>query len=370
MKKTISIILAVLMLACCMPFSVFAFSNTVVFSTSDSFTDSHQLDSNVEYVIKNGVTMTVPSGFTLYIPQNAQITVEKGATLNVVGEIRISDFGALYSSGIIINGDHVKKDNGAENAAAMVQLRFPDLNSADVQLKDKIEVSFSYEGAEEQNVPDYGCDYFVPMNTEIHINAHIIEPDAIHDKYDDSKLNVKLNGTTQLPYVTGANLGTGYFKYQTITGGDISYAKWTTANNSDFLTTKRIILPSGEGYEVKSRFPVTKTEDGAIVVKYGDPFSFYVDVDEAYDMSKYEVYIHDGYGWMLITAPNNVAAKADDYGYYNIPAVEGDITITVTGVMKNSTISLIGNILETFRNIFKMLQEFFENFQSLFGNNG
>ena len=69
----------------------------------------------------------------------------------------------------------------------------------------------------------------------------------------------------------------------------------------------------------------------------------------------------------------NIAAHEDDYGYYNIPAVTGDITVTVTGVMKNSTISLIGSLLETFKNIFNMFKEFIESLKDLFGgftNNG
>ena len=132
------------------------------------------------------------------------------------------------------------------------------------------------------------------------------------------------------------------------------------------------------------RFPdkVQRTEDGTIVVKYGEPFSFYVDLDEAYDMSNYEVYIYNGYGWLNLGEENQetgdleigkLRAEPDANGYFNVSQVTGDLTISVQGVMKNATINLIGNLLETFRNIFNMLKEFIESLKDLFSgfsNNG
>ena len=366
MKKTLSVILAVLMLACYVPF-VYA-ANQYTFTESAEFTSSDQLADNTEYIIPDGVTMTVKAGKTLFVPSNTRITVQKGGTLNVAGTLAVLAHGSIWCAGNIDHSSHISLED--DTAAVMVEFRFPNLSNDEIRLADKITVSCTYDGMDESadpNIPVGGKSFYVPLDAEVKIDAHIIEPDGTHDKFDDSLLKVKFNNVG-LSYVTGPTAGTGYYTTVATTGGDISYTRWT--NDNDFLTTKKIILPSGEGYEVKSRFPVTKTEDGVIVVKYGDPFSFYVELDEAYDMSNYEVYIHDGYGWMLITAPNNVAAQPDDYGYYNIPAVEGDITVTVTGVMKNETITLIGNLLETFRNIFNMLKEFFASFKELFSGFG
>ena len=381
MKKVISVFLAALMIACCVPFSVFAASQTETFTASANFTSSNQLSSNTEYIIPSGVTMTVPSNLTLYIPANARLTVNAGGTLNVLGSIVIMNFGELYASGIIDLGSNIQIADGDDNAAAMVQMRFPDLNDDAVRLADKITVKFSYDGAEEQTVPVGGGSYFVPLNKEIKIDAHIIEPRPDRDKFDDSLLKIKFNNVG-LSYIAGAKADTGYFTTTATTGGDISYAKWT--NDADFLTTKRIILPSGEGYEVLPRYPdkVQRTEDGTIVVKYGEPFSFYVDLDEAYDMSNYEVYIYNGYGWLNLGEENQetgeleigkLRAEPDANGFFNVSAVTGDLTISVTGVMKNATINLIGNLLETFRNIFNMLKEFIESLKDLFtgfSNNG
>ena len=381
MKKVLSVFLAALLIACCMPFSVFAAGNTVTFSANANFTSSNQLESDTEYIIPDGVTMTVPANLTLYIPAHARLTVNEGGTLNVLGSIVIVDFGELYASGVINYGSNIQKANGADNAAAMVQMRFPNLNDDAVRLADKITVAFSYDDVD-QSVPVGGGSYFVPLNKEIKIDAHIIEPRADRDKFDDSLLKVKFNNVG-LSYVTGATAGTGYFTTTATTGGDVTFAKWT--NDSDFLTTKRIVLPSGEGYEVLPRYPdkIQRTEDGTIVVKYGDPFSFYVDLDEAYDMSRYEVYIYNGYGWLNLGevdeetgtfSLDKINAQPDAYGYYNVSSVTGDLTITVTGVMKNSTINLIGNLMDTFRNIFNMLKEFIESLKDLFSgmnlNNG
>lgn len=392
MKKVISVILAAVMMACLFPYAVFAYGSQHTYSASGEFSLAEPLQSNVEYIIPSGVTMKVPAGITMYIPANCQLTVKEGGTLDVTGSLVILEGGRLWCAGDIDHSDNVKLDN--DGAVAVVQFRFPDLNSNAIRLADKIVVRIAYDDdgvLRETDVPTTGASYDIPLNADVRICAHILEDNEkdaskpLRDKYDDSLLKLKLKNVN-LAYVAGyyyktnqpASVktvpDTGYFGITATTGGTIGYAKWT--NDSDFLTTKKIILPSAEGYECVSRNPVNKTADGVIVVKYGDPFSFRVELDEAYDMSNYEVYINNGYGWLNLNTDaddpeslsfTNIAAKRDEYGYYNIPAVTGDITVTVTGVMKNETITLIGNLIETFRNIFNMLKEFFQSMKDLFG---
>ena len=379
MKKVLSVVLAALLVACCIPFSVFAASGQETllpgaFNETDPSAAGYKLlESNVEYIIPSGTTVTVPSTRLLYVPNNSRITVQEGGKLNVLGNIVVLNSGSIYADGLIEHSSHILLDG--DGAAAMVQFRFPDLNDNSVRLADKITLSYYYDGVNATNqpeaVPVTGLSRYFPMNTEIQIIAKIIEPDNVHDKYDDSLLKVSLNGIG-LSYVTGQKQGEGYFTTTATTGGDITFAKWT--NDSDFLTTKKIILPSGEGYECVPRYPdrVQRTADGTIVVKYGDPFSFKVELDEAYDMSSIEVYIYNGYGWLDLQSNEERTdlvgfnAVPDDYGYYNIPSVNGDITVSVRGVMKNSTISLIGNLMETFKNIFNMLKEFIDGLMNLF----
>ena len=385
MKKVLSVILVAVMLACCIPFTAFALPQETLAAGAFSETDPNspdfkRLESGREYIINSGVTVTIPAERSLDIPTNSRLTVEHGGTLDVLGKIIVNGTGSIFCEGTINHSSNIKLEDA--NASAQVQIRFPDLADPAVMLSDKITVDIWYEGMNpgDARVPVGGGRYNVPLNTEIRIDAHILEDHdkdsskPVRDKFDDSLLKVAFNNVG-LSYVTGEKAGTGYFTTTATTGGDISFAKWTSDN--DFLTTKRIVLPSGEGYEVLPRYPdkIQKTEDGVIVVKYGDPFSFYVDLDEAYDMSKYEVYIYNGYGWLNLgevdeetgnLSLDKINAQPDDYGYYNIRGVTGDITVTVTGVMKNATINLIGNLLETFRSIFNMLKEFIEGIKELF----
>ena len=180
MKKMLSVFLAALLVLCCLPFTAFA-ANEVVFSTNAEFTESHQLASGTEYIIPEGVTMTVPASLTLLIPRTAKLTVAKGGKLVIYGDIMIADTGELWASGEIINGTRIKKEVGAENAVAMAQFRFPDLNDPSVKLADRVSVSFHYdgvdgrEGADPKVVPVGGGEYFMPIGQEIQINAHILE---------------------------------------------------------------------------------------------------------------------------------------------------------------------------------------------------
>lgn len=390
MKKVLSIILAAVLLVGCLPFTVFA-AGTVTFSASREFTASDELQSGTNYLIPAGVTMTVRSDMTLYIPSGTKLEIEEGGTLNVLGTVSVLKSGSIYCRGTIKNSGNIQLNSdpvgeGETAPDVKVQFRFPDLASPSVNLQNKIDVYYDI-GDGIVSVPVSGADRYLPLRSEVKIYAKIREPRADRDKFDDALLKLKFNEVS-LEYVTGEKKGEGYFVTTASTGGDISYAKWTSDN--DFLTTLRIVLPSGEGYECVPRYPdrITKTEDGTIIVKYGEPFSFKVELDEAYDMSNYEVYIYNGYGWLNLetdasaqTGDNaeaslSIAAKPDAYGYYNIPSgsMVGDLTISVRGVMKNSTINLIGNLLETFKNIFNMLREFFDGLKQMFSglkaNNG
>ena len=381
MKKVISVLLAAVMLLCFVPFTVFAEGADV--DLSGEYSTGTQLLDGTTYVVRENTTLTIPVGKTLYVPSGATLKVEQGGTLKVKGKVVVFEGGTLLCDGIIEGSNSIEVE---KNATAKVKFRFPSLSDPNNKLDEILTVNYAYdfEGETfEASASSFPNPYF-PLNTKIRICVHIMEPDPTRDKFDDSLLDVKFNNVV-LPYMEGKyyiddlpastkqHEDTGYFYTTATTGGDIALGKWT--NDSNYLTTKKIILPSGEGYECVSRYPVNKTEDGTIIVKYGEPFAFKVELDEAYDMSSYQVYIYNGYGWLnLITntseagtfSLDEITAQPDEFGYYNIGQVTTDLTVTVTGVMKNSTISLIGNLLETFRSIFNMLKEFFEGIRDMF----
>ena len=90
-----------------------------------------------------------------------------------------------------------------------------------------------------------------------------------------------------------------------------------------------------------------------------------------YDMSAYEVYIYNGYGWTNLDPSQDLAdiepAKPDEYGYYTISEVKGEHTVYVVGVVANETLLMVGNILDMVKNIFEMIAGFFAEILAFFG---
>lgn len=374
MKKTLSVVLAVIMVLCCFPFAAFADGN-VVYDTSAQFTSSNQLESNTTYTIKSGTTMTVPSDLTLYIPTGATIIVEEGAKLVVNGYITMLDGGYLYVYGKLVGGGHI-----GGPGEAYCEYRFPSLASQGLTKTDgtsRVEISYAvsengnaYEDLADSlkftAIPDNGGNVMVALNQYIYIKAHIIEPDESVDKFDDSLLNVYAEGV-------GVNYLQGSHIMQVASSADVTYGTWTTDN--DFLSTFKIYLPTGTGYTVYGRNGEQSAfTDKTVTLKYGQSFSFKVEIEDEYDMSQYEVYIYNGYGWTGYDTTEllkDIApAEPDEYGYYNIDCVKGDTTIYVIGVVKNETITLIGDILSMIRSIFETIKEFFSQLFGSIGNIG
>ncbi len=374
MKKTLSVVLAVIMALCCFPFAAFA-DGSVVYDTSAQFTRSDELVSGTTYTIKSGTTMTVPSGMTLYIPTSATVIVEQGAKLIVNGYITILDGGYLYVYGNLKGGGRI-----GGSGEAYCQYRFPSVASQGLTKSDgtsRVEISYAvsengnaYEDLNNAlkftSIPDNGGDVMVPLNQYIYIKAHIIEPVENEDKFDDSLLNVYAEGV-------GVKFEQGSHSTQIGSSADVTYGTWTTDN--DFLSKFKIYLPTGTGYTVYGRNGEQSAfTDKTVTLKYGQSFSFKVEIEDEYDMSQYEVYIYNGYGWTGYDTTELLKdispAQPDEYGYYNIDCIKGDTTIYVVGVVKNETITLIGDILSMIRSIFETIKGFFEQLFGSLGNLG
>ncbi len=370
MKKTLSVFLAVILAVCCLPFAAFAEGTEITFDASADFEKGDQLTSSNTYRIVSGVTMTVPSGLTLYIPTDAKLYVDNGATLNVLGNIVTQPGSALYVDGVLKNATNV---SGSGDCYA--QYRFPALIEQGLTKTDgSVRIKVSYATSENGNayedqqspltftdVSDNGEKVYMPINQYVYIKAHIIEPDESKDKFDDSLMNVYAEGVG-VPYTQGSHI------MKVGSSADITYGKWTTDN--DFLSTFKIHLPSNKGYTVYGRNGEHSEIGETVYLKYGQSFSFKVEIEPEYDMSTYEVYIYNGYGWTDLDTETLIKdispAKPDEYGYYNISSVEGDTTVYVIGVVKNETITLIGDILSMIRSIFETIKIFFQQFADMF----
>ena len=365
MKKTLAVILSAVMLLCCIPFAVNA-AEQITYSASAEFTGSNELVSGNTYIISDGVTMTVPSNLTLYVPAGAVLRVAEGGKINVLGQIVVLDGGSFFVEGFIYGASNVTV-NGS--GSALAELRFPALSKTsglvDANGNARINVSYAssskgdiYEDLQGtvvwNNVPVGGTSIMAPINQYIYIKAEIVEPQAGYDKFDDSLMGVYINGVG-IPFTQGS--------HHTLltTSGDISYSKWV--KDSDFLNTFNIYLPTGEGYTVYGREGEQSTDGETVKLKYGQSFSFKVEIDPEYDMSSYEVYIYNGYGWANMDTSSllkDIAPSTpDEYGYYHIPEIKGEHTIYVVGVVKNETLLMVGDILDMIRNVFEMIAGFF-----------
>lgn len=373
MKKVLAVLISIVMIACCIPFSVYA-ADTVAYDTNYTFAASNELISGTTYVVTEGVKATVPSDITLYIPTGAVLRVDEGASLNVLGQIVVLDGGSLYIEGFLYGAANVTV-NGS--GSALAEIRFPalDKTSGLVGSDGKAKIQVSYGSSSNGNIYEdtqgtvvfnavgsQGASIMAPLNQYIYIKAEIVEPDSTFDKFDDSLMNVYYNGVG-IPYTQGS--------HHTLltTSGDVTYSKWT--NDDAFLNTFNIYLPTGEGYTVYGREGEQSADGETVKLKYGQSFSFKVEIDPEYDMSAYEVYVYNGYGWSNLdtsTILKDIApAEVDEYGYYHIDEIKGDHTIYVVGIVKNETLLMVGDILDMVRSIFEMISEFFQGIFEMLG---
>ena len=403
MKKTLAIMLSVIMLLGCLPFVVNAaydptvsgtLENPTEFISGTNYTiggvDNEGNQLNVTKTVKAGVTFIIPNNSTLtvepgsnlvvssdagiIIMNNAKLVIKQGAKLNALDDIIVYDGGKLEVYGHLYGATNITVNGTGE---AKAQVRFPALGTTsgliDENNEPRIKVFYGsskngniYEDQQGtvafEEVPASGKTTMLPINQYMYIKAEIVEDEEPFDKYDDSLMNVYFNGVG-VPFTQGS--------HHTIlsTSGDITYGRWVS--DEYFLNSFNVYLPTGEGYTVYGREGEQSADGETVKLKYGQSFSFKVEIDPEYDMSAYEVYVYNGYGWTDLdtsTILKDIApAKPDKYGYYTIDRITGEYTIYVVGVVKNETLLMVGDILDLVRNIFDMITGFFNEILAFFG---
>ena len=405
MKKTIAVILSAIMIFCCIPFAVFAADTTdpADYEIPASAAEYTAITENItigkenrdffkagKYVVCDNVTVTFEDLNTCYIPQNTIIYVADGGTINAVGSLVIDEFamivvkqggtlkvasrlevyrfGELYVEGTLKGAENVAYN---ENAKANVIVTFPSVVGSSVD--GKISVSYATSSSNSlgedaqgklvyEKVPAEGATVKAPINRYFYVKVEIVEADGI-DKYDDSLFKVYCN-EFEIPFSMGSH------PFVATSSAEISYGSWT--KESDFLNTYSIYLPTGDGYAIYGRNGEQWTNGDTPKLKHGEAFSFRIEVDAEYDMSVYEVYIYNGYGWTNLDPTTDLSgiapAKPDEYGYYHIREITGETTVYVTGIMANETLLMIGNILDMVRGVFEMFAGFFQEILGYLGN--
>lgn len=366
-KKTISVILALIMLLSCSPVLLgTALAANITYDESftlDGSLESERLLSGNTYTVASGVTVKVTN--TVYIPANCTLTVAEGGTLDVrEGSIVVIAGGTLR-----VDGNIIRAENVSGQGDKLARVRFPALSHEG--LKDYVRVYYAvsesasaYEdstsGFTALRVDDEGATIYAPLNEYLFIKADIVKDgDEKNWKYDDSLMKVFLDNV-EMPYAAE------YHRVKLQDAGDVTYSKWV--NDDAFLRTFRISLTSGKGYTVIGR----DGEEGTALVKYGSPFKFRLEIDDDYQMSgsTAEVYIYNGYGVVNYDYPNTETVKAstpDAEGYYTIPAVINDYTVYVSMLgIDDPTVTQVGGILQTVRSIFEMIINFFRQIANIF----
>lgn len=351
MKKALALILCAVMLLVSIPVMSFAAEETV-----------HE---NETLIIENGETYTVKSGDTLYVANDGAIIVEEGGKLVVNGDIITYSGSEIYIQGTLVGARNISGSGDVR-----VQIRFDKLSDYGVE---KGEITLSYAVASTITAPKETAyatldpttttAIDVPLYSYLFVKTEVCkeeEAELGRDKYDDSLYHIYMN-STEIEHADGS-------KYvQITTGANITYDKWSL-NPVEYLSTFTVTLPSGkEGYTVYTK----DGETGDIAVKYGTPISFYVELDEDYNKSVYEVYVYHGKGFTSLDPESLLEgvepAVPDEYGYYHVDAVEGPLTVYVLGVMSNETISMLGDVLAMVKNIFEMFSSLLAEFFAMLG---
>lgn len=363
MKKFISILLCALLLAGSFAFS--ASAETVIYGDSDDEL-AYQLPADVvwesgnDYVVKAGSTFVVPSGRTLNVPLNSTLTVENGATFVVNGQLNVAGEMFVYGK--------LQGTNITGSGTIKCEIRFQDIADPNINLDEKISVRYFISDTNDyygdvnvdletyQSVPSDGASVMVDYNKFIYIRVIIAEV-AGEDRYDD-KLYPVFHNSTRVAFAQNA------CPVLVTTSGDVTYGSWKT--DSTYYNSYTIILPEGEGYTVYGRHG----EFGEVTLKYGQSFSFRVELEEDYNKSAYQVYVYNGSGWTNLEKDDILAgiepAVPDAEGYYTINSITGDYSIFVEGVLANELLDIFSQVFTIFKQIWEAIVAIFENFMSLF----
>jgi len=345
------------------------------------------IPENEALVIAGGQTLTVEAQGTLEvlgsltIEKNGTLVIEakntsenkEAAILNVLGTVKVEKGGTLDVKGTVVHSERVTC-----LGTSKVYYHFPNLSGTALgQHIAAIKAGYADDGSSYADVSGkvewnenlkYGGDFVAPLNSVVYIATQFNQksnPDGTVVKVlDDAKFPVYLD-TVAVPFVQGVHMTTADASV------DVTYGKWS---DTDYIWDYSFYVPSGSGYIVHSDKGET-SKQGAIKVAAGADFRFRVEIDGSYDMSKYEVYVYEGYAYDNATGQDKIdngkAVKmvADENGYYTVSSVYSDYTIYVTGVVSNEAIERTSSILDLLKNVINVFRTLFERIAGLLGIN-
>ena len=241
----------------------------------------------------------------------------------------------------------------------------------------------------------------VPLNQYLFLYFDFLNDGAVAKKYDGSRMTVYFNknrADAAKGVCTHLMDRSGAMEFRpTVIANQIN-AAYNVWKDSYFLRQERIYIPSGNGYTTFGVNGEISANDQTVRLNYGEEFTFRVTIDSAYSDSAYAVYLVRGYKWnernhedTLENMVDEVYVdeygelqhfvwKFEDYhegeqqkvyidsnGIYHIASVEDEYTIMVTGVVSNETLSLVGNVMDTIRNLINALKQLFDRVRMMLG---
>lgn len=406
MKRTLSIILAVLMLICCLPLAAGAAEESVVL-TSGYIADRGYVLPAGSYSIPAGTEIVVPQGNTLYL--------DPGAALNVYGTLDVQ--GSLISRGGVLTlkisddgkcGALKKPENAGGNSPDyyLAEVMFAELPPDFLMPEHHISDSTMFVSANGSSYDDlanegaftgfsFGAKYTVRLNQYLFFKMKLVDGAGV-EKYDSRLLKFAFNGV-------GVKNEQNVNQVFVTSAGIVSFAGSPIWNEDAYLKRFNVYLPTGTGYSVFGKNGETSGAASTVTLKYGQEFLFRVDINSDYSKSAYDVYCvntytwreeqmisslpdmaeetdgidsvrlverwaEDGYTVVKFTTEDPAKCYIDENGYYHIPAeyMVRDCSVYVAGVTKNETISLFAKLVDMIRNIFESIQAFFEGIMGNF----
>ncbi len=356
MKKTLSLLLAAVMMFGLLPVAVLAADAAPVEINAETYADSasvtlgggknYKLLAGERAVIDAGQTWTVSAGSTLYVygylDVKGTLTVNGYVTAIDSGEVTAKcwsdDNGVTYQYGKIVNSANVCGNETETAKRYFAEVYIPAVTKyagfSDASHKLRVRYLTSRTGSEFdyllsdlyyerlQSMPGdndprepkwYFADVYssedynsstgmlrVPLNQYLYLTFDFLAGGAPTKKYDGDRMAILFNRaaiTSEQGVCTRLidSAGAVDFLPKALLG--TAGASYNTWKDSYFLRQERIYIPTGEGYSAFGINGEISAVDQTVRLNYGDEFLFRVTIDDKYSDSAYAVYLVQSYRW-------------------------------------------------------------------------
>lgn len=409
MKKTISVVLSVIMILAVCPMFAFAAGTWNTGSTigtgeyTDIINTAGTGEVNVAGVVTVKNTLTVTDGATIKVTgtlvmtgANAKLIINKNAKVLVAdgGTVLMQSGSSFENNGIIhlntganfnINsGANCRNNNAIENISKMSvnggmlyhKVSLPNnfsqtYKASETWNRKAMTIPFSlyyFKDADATTDTEYltgkytavntvaggMTDVYVEHGTKLYVKIEVPEGDG--DFIDVGRMMLSAGGQT-------IACDRGVFAISPTNAMSLNVV---STKYADIVKLFKVELPKTDGYYV-ALFDGTV---GETIVEFGKTLQFHVVVGPDYDKSQYSVYV------------NTAELKPDQYGYYDVTGpidadgnmataggVQQALTIKVMGVTSNKLIGTMNDVVGFIQQIFSVIKSIVQFFIDLFTGN-